>query len=271
MANLVDILNNGVTNINNGVATINNGIAAVNNIENLALSLLGITSIGGAPFNGLSADTSFDIDSFRTHFANHLETSRTDKFDVWINIPQAVAQGVSMQDLSLQCEISELPGKDINMIEFRHYGFTKRIPHINQYNHITFTFICAGDLFEKQLFDRWMDFMLPAQTGIIEYPQDSTGNFIYAAQIMINQRDNLNNIAYQVQLFNAMPVGISPMSQSWQDDSVHRLSVTFAYEKWTSAATIYTSPATSLGGTSNASLASSSNTGPGTISNFNNP
>jgi hypothetical protein len=174
-----------------------------------------------------------------------------------------------MQDLSLVCEISELPGKDINMIEFRHYGFTKRIPHINQYGQITFTFICAGDLYEKQLFDRWMDYMLPAQTGIIQYPQDSTRNFVYASQIAINQRDNLNNIAYTVNLFNAMPVSISPMSQNWQDDSVHRLSVTFVYEKWTSVSTTFTSPATNLGIPSGVNP-SSGNNSTGAVNNYDN-
>src|ERR1700733_1690851 len=134
----------------------NLGVSIANEITGIANDL-GLNRGGTIPGN-----SDFNIDRFRTHFANHLETSKSDKFDVWIQIPTAVAQGVSMEDLSLQCEVSELPGKDINMIEFRHYGFIKRIPHINQYNQISFTFICAGDLFEKQLFDRWMDYMLPA-------------------------------------------------------------------------------------------------------------
>lgn len=249
--------------LNNIISGIGTGLNLLNVLKGIAQDATNSQQGAG------DVNTGLDIDSFRTHFSNHLEVSKSDKFDVYIPIPDAVAGEVSMEDLALQCEVSELPGKDINMIEFRHYGFTRRIPHINQYNHISFTFICAGDLLEKRLFDRWMDFMCPAQTGIVRYPMDNTGQFVYASQIAINQRDNMNNIAYTINLFNAMPISVSPMSQSWQDDSIHRLTVTFAYEKWTSSETIFTSPPSTLGGTTSQSPTSiQPSTNP--LTNFNN-
>jgi hypothetical protein len=184
---------------------------------------------------------SFDVEKFRNNFGGHNEVSKSDKFDVYINIPPSVAvgSGYGMEQLALQCEVSELPGKDITMIEYRHYGFTKRIPHNNQYGHISFTFICAGDLIEKQIFDRWMDLLVPSDTGLVNYPLDVNNNPLYESQIMINQYDQLGNLVYVVNLIDAIPTSISSMSLDWNNDMVHRLTVTFAYFKWTTSQTTY--------------------------------
>jgi hypothetical protein len=202
----------------------------------LAESLLGV---GGGPGGTVSSESygqGFDITAFRNHFSNHNEVSKTDKFDVSIAIPQQVSDtsGYGMRELALQCEVSELPGRDISLIEYRHYGFTKRIPHINQYNHITFTFFCTGDLVEKKLFDRWMDLMVPAQTGLVNYAEDDSGIPVYESDIILNQYTNSGALAYSVTLVSALPTSVAALGQSWADDSVHRLSVTFAYLKWTS-------------------------------------
>ncbi len=183
----------------------------------------------------------FDIDSFRNNFSKNNEISKTDKFDVLIPIPPQVAAGTSygMKELSLQCEVSELPSRDINMIEYRQYAFTKRIPHINQYGPVTFTFYCNGNLLEKKLFDRWLDFMIPADTGLVNYPEDSTGFPQYESDVIINQYDQSRNLIYSVTLVSAIPISIANMGQNWADDSVHRVSVTFAFVKWKSDQTVY--------------------------------
>ncbi len=181
------------------------------------------------------------IDDFRNHFNNHNEVSKADKFDVFIQVPDQVSSGTGYtgRELAIQCEISELPGKDITMIEYRHYGFTKRIPHMNQYGHINFTFYCTGDLVEKKIFDRWMDLMIPADTGLVNYPVDEQGLSTYESQILVNQYDSAGRLVYQVTLIDAIPTSMSPMQQNWSDDSVHRLSVSFAFFKWTSDQTAY--------------------------------
>jgi hypothetical protein len=181
------------------------------------------------------------IDSFRSFYSSSNEVSKADKFDVFISLPQQVAQGsgYGIAELAMQCEVSELPGKDVIMIEYRHYGFTKRIPHMNQYNHINFSFYCTGDLVEKKLFDRWMDLLIPADTGLVNYPEDAQGNRTYEADIQVNQYDQQGNMIYQVTLIDAIPTSMTPMGQNWNDDSVHRLNVSFAYRKWTSDQTAY--------------------------------
>jgi hypothetical protein len=206
----------------------------------LVNSLLGAGGAVGGTVSSESTGQGFDITAFRNHFSNYHEVAKTDKFDVSITIPQQVADGsgYGMRELALQCEVSELPGRDISLIEYRHYGFTKRIPHINQYNHITFTFFCTGDMIEKKLFDRWMDLMIPAQTGLVNYAEDDSGLPVYESDIVLNQYTNSGALSYSVTLVSALPTTVAALGQSWADDSVHRLSVTFAYLKWTSNQTI---------------------------------
>lgn len=197
-------------------------------------------------------DSEFKIDEFRNNLSKHNEVAKADKFMVVIAIPQILNGSGSgptvngleevivgtawstSRELSLQCEVSELPGRDINMIEYRHYGFTRRIPHTNQYGQVTFTFYCTGDMHEKKFFDKWLDVMIPANTGLVTYPMNDLGVTVYESTIDINQYDPMGNMMYQATLIDAIPIAVSPLSQNWSDDSVHRLTVTFAFRKWVS-------------------------------------
>lgn len=183
----------------------------------------------------------FDITTFRNHFSGHNEISKADKFDVFITIPQQVAtgSGYTGRELALQCEVSELPGRDVTMIEYRHYAFTKRIPHMNQYGQISFTFYCTGNLVEKQIFDRWMDILCPVDTGLVNYPLDDNNQAVYESQIQVNQYDQVGNVIYVVNLIDAIPTSVAAMPLDWNNDAVHRLTATFAYRKWTTDQTVY--------------------------------
>lgn len=137
-----------------------------------------------------------------------------------------------MKDMSLLCEASELPGRDMAMIEYRHYGFIRRIPHFNTYGTVSFTFWCTGKLVEKKMFDTWFDAMIPADNGLLAYPEDSSGTPIYEAQVQINQYDTLGKRSYRATLIDALPISVAPIAQSWQDDSIQRMQVVFAFKKW---------------------------------------
>ena len=192
-------------------------------------------------------NSKFKIYDFITNLTGHNEVAKADKFFVNFQIPQlpritsAGQSGPTVwsddRDISLQCEISELPCRDINMIEYRHYGFIRRIPHTNAYGIASFTFYCAGDMHEKKMFDSWLDCMVPTNSGLVTYPLDEVGQRMYETDIEVNQYDPMGNMMYQAKLIDAIPTSISALNQNWSDDSVHRLTVTFAFRKWISPAT----------------------------------
>lgn len=189
---------------------------------------------GLAPFPGSSP---FNIDRFRSNLTAHRELAKVDKFDVQIMVPMILSQYGQMTDLNLQCEAAELPGRDISMVEYRHYAFIRRIPHQNQYGQASFTFYCTGDMWEKKLFDAWMDLMVPTNSGLVTYPETDAGGHNYDTFIYVNQYDMTGALQYQTKLIEAMPTSISPLATNWATDDVHRLTVNFVFKKWTTVDT----------------------------------
>jgi len=118
------------------------------------------------------------------------------------------------------------------MTEYMLHAFTRRVPRINQYSAHTFTFICTGDFWEKRFFDAWVDMMVPAQTGLVNYPLGPNNMRNYECDIYCNQYDLTGSLIYQAQLVDAVPIHVAALAQSWDNDSIHRLTVTFAFRKW---------------------------------------
>ena len=177
----------------------------------------------------------FNINDFLSHINNNNEVSKAAHFDVIIAIPPILSSAISSKDLSLVCEVSSLPARDIQMIEYKQYAFVERIPHFNNYEGIMFSFICTGDLMEKKFFDQWMDLMVPAADGLVAYPLSDSGISQYHTTIICNQYDTQGNLVYNMGLIDAIPLTVGAIVQNWQDDSINRLQVVFAFKKWTSS------------------------------------
>jgi hypothetical protein len=173
----------------------------------------------------------FNINQFRDHFSRHQDFAKSSRFDVRISPPAGL--GYNTFDLRFQCEASELPGYNINTVDGRYYGVASPVASVASFNDITLTFICAGDFWEKRMFDKWMNLIIPFNNYNPEYRD----NYV-SPKIEINQFADYANgsskpiIIYTASLYNAFPVTIAPLQMNWADDGIHRLSVTFKYEYW---------------------------------------
>lgn len=214
----------------------------------LTLTFPGLTGITQPPTN-----PNFNINNFIQNLNQHNETARTDKFDILLIPPAAVANYAGLspaaagRGFNLQCEISELPGRDIQMTEYTTHAFVRRMPHMNQYGAASFTFICTGDFWEKKLFDAWLDMMVPAQTGLVNYALDPNNNRNYECDVYCNQYDMTGTQIYQAQLVDAVPTAVSVLNQSWDNDAIHRLNVTFQFRKWLTNGTNFKTATTFAG------------------------
>jgi len=200
----------------------------------------------------------FKISSFRAHFQKHGDFAPSSKFDVRITAPPGLA--IAAGDLRFQCETTELPGYNVNTVDNRYYGVGDPVASFPAaFADLTLNFICAGDFWEKKLFDRWMNLVIPFNNYNPNYKDAYT-----APKIEINQysgisretapagetRDpnrpenqGLSDLAsseigekiYTVAFFHAFPTAIAPMNLNWGDDAFHRLAVTFRYEYWTTS------------------------------------
>ena len=132
--------------------------------------------------------------------------------------------------LALQCESAELPGKTLQTADVKIYGPTFKVPYQTQYGDTSFTFLCTNDFFERKLFDRWTEAIMPSDTNNLRFPKGQ--NTRYMTNIKIIQYDEFIKQIYAVELIDAFPIGISPQSLSWSDENFHRLQIQFAYQKY---------------------------------------
>jgi hypothetical protein len=132
--------------------------------------------------------------------------------------------------LALQCETAELPGKTLLTQDAKIYGPTFKVPYQTQYSDITLGFLCTNDFYERKLFERWMEAIMPTDTNNLRYPKDQATR--YLTNIKIIQYDDFIKEIYAVELIDAFPIGVAAQQLSWADDNFHRLSVQFAYQKY---------------------------------------
>jgi len=132
--------------------------------------------------------------------------------------------------LALQCETAELPGKTLQTADVKIYGPIFKVPYNVQYADTTLTFLCTNEFYERKLFDRWMEAIIPSDTNNLRFPKGVQSR--YLTNIKIIQYDDFIKQIYAVELMDAFPIGIAPQSLSWSEDGFHRLSIQFAYQKY---------------------------------------
>lgn len=132
--------------------------------------------------------------------------------------------------LSLQCESAELPGRNIGTADVKIYGPSFKVPTSTSYNDTTLTFLCTNDFYERKLFDKWLESIHPSDTNNFRFPKGEKSG--YLTNITVIQYDDFIKQIYAVKLIDAFPTAIAPQALSWGEDGFHRLSITFAYQRF---------------------------------------
>lgn len=179
----------------------------------------------------------FNVNKFITNFDSHAGFAKTSKFDVIIAVPSFLQQYGSAEELALQCETAELPGYTLNTLESKIFGAPTPVAGTPAFGDVTLTFICAGDMWEKKFFDRWLDFIIPKQTYLVNYKQS------YVTDIVVRQYSDGTpdsgsgtapkpSVIYSCKLLNAFPATVNALNLNWATDDIHRLSVAFKFDRW---------------------------------------
>lgn len=159
-----------------------------------------------------------------------------------LNLPNTVVSALSGQSdstglsryLTLQCETAELPGKTLQTQDVSIYGPSFKVPYLQQYQDINLGFICTNEFYERKLFDRWLETIIPSDTNNVRFAKGYSHNTNegYMTNIKIVQYDEFIKQIYAVELQDAFPIGIASQPLSWSDDQFHKLSVVFSYQKY---------------------------------------
>lgn len=132
--------------------------------------------------------------------------------------------------LGLQCESAELPGKTLQTADVSIYGPSFKVPYLAAYTETTLNFVCTNDFYERKLFDKWLEAIIPNDTNNPRFPKGT--NSSYMTNIKIIQYDDFIKQIYAVELLDAFPIGVASQALSWSDDNFHRLSVQFSYQRF---------------------------------------
>jgi hypothetical protein len=145
--------------------------------------------------------------------------------------PQSISANPTMSRyLTLQCETAEIPGKTLLTAEAKVYGPTYKVPYQTQYNDMSMTFLCTNEFYERKLFDKWIESIMPSDTNNLRFPKGESSR--YLTNIKVLQYDNFIRQIYAVELMDAFPIGISSQPLSWAEEGFHRVTVQFAYQKY---------------------------------------
>ena len=132
--------------------------------------------------------------------------------------------------LALQCESAELPGKTLLTQDAKIYGPGFKVPYQTQYTETTLTFVCTNEFYERKLFERWMEAIMPTDSNNLRFSKDEDTR--YMTNIQIVQYDDFIKKIFVIELIDAFPISIASQPLSWSEEGFHRVSVQFTYQKY---------------------------------------
>lgn len=169
---------------------------------------------------------------------NKTGVAKTSHFEVQIT---GAGDSTLEQSMMSRADTCELPGRSLMTAEhkFTNYGPLNKVPYGGQtYTDATISFIMSEDMREKEYFEIWQNYIV--DTGAFETgdsrrvgskfnPQyfDS-----YLGTVNIRQYGSAGDLRSIYTLQEAYPIIINPISMSWGDDTIAKLSVTFAYRNY---------------------------------------
>lgn len=167
-----------------------------------------------------------NISDFLANFTTDL--ARPSRFNAVINLPQKISYFFGTPEkLNLRCEQADLPGRSLMTHDQKIYGPIEKFPYQNAYNDISMTFMVDDDMYQRYVFDNWMNFISSTNDHNFKYKVD------YCSDISIIQYNNQNEPSYGIRLIDAFPIDVNQMDLDWASpDNYHKLTVVFAYTYW---------------------------------------
>ena len=181
----------------------------------------------------------FDLQSFRSVIDRYGGLAKVARFGIKIhaNGPGGFLTNQTniLNDLTFLCESAELPGRALNVMEYRYGGSGSKYPSQTLYSEMALTFICRNDMQERKFFDNWMEAINPSTSYEFGYKS------FYTTQIDIYAFSDNNEGTvefpvlkenYSAKLVKAYPINVNSMPVVWADENFHRLQVQFAFTEW---------------------------------------
>jgi len=162
--------------------------------------------------------------------------ARPTRFEVVMAAPQRLFRKLNLNYLtlvSLYCENASLPQLNLGIMPQRIYGPNYQNPISIDYGGegVTLSFLMDRDFDVKKFFEEWIGTIVDPVTYNLSYLRDSEGG--YAADITINQLNEVDDIVYSIKLIDAFPRNIGIMDLNAASLNMpQKVNVTFVYRRW---------------------------------------
>lgn len=178
-------------------------------------------------YNFQNAQHNVDPGTYLAWAAQYGEFARQSHF--MVRISKNAQADRDTEGMMYLCENAELPGRALQMLDARTYGPNYKVPFQSTYPDITLTFVCTGEMYEKNFFDSWMEEINPISNFDFSYRDEYMATIdIFQYSVEATSETSLLP-TYQLSLIEAFPVTIMPLPLNWAEDGFHRLSVQFVY------------------------------------------
>lgn len=180
--------------------------------------------------NYINLGEEMNIDEFKSRITRR-GISRPNLFNIYIQPPEAIGYDTNqLRYLTFKAYSVDIPGKTIATSERRTHGPIQKVSYCDPiFPDITVSIICSDDLYERQVFDRWMNYIIKQNNGfIVEYYSR------YTTKTIINKLDHEGRESMKYELIDSYPTNINSQKLDWSEtDSYLTLDVTFTYRYYT--------------------------------------
>ena len=133
------------------------------------------------------------------------------------------------QSINLYCESASIAGRSLLSTVDRQYGRNKEVVYnAPTYPPITLSFYCSEGLKEKQLFDRWNEYIVNSANGYdVAYYKD------YTRMMAVKTLDRTGKISHVMTYHESYPKTISAVELNHNTtNATARLTVEMQYSYW---------------------------------------
>jgi len=150
--------------------------------------------------------------------------SKTNRFAFeFTNMNAAVNERLVRNCISLS-----IPGRSIQSQPHKIYGPPREFPYEANYaNELQMTFRVGLDMFERDMFERWVGHIISPITSDLIYPDQ------YRVSLKIYQLDQLDNKTYGVELYDVFCKSVGEMELNTEaQDQFSTVTVTMSYSEY---------------------------------------
>jgi hypothetical protein len=185
----------------------------------------------------------FDITELTAAINRRGGVAKPNLFYVQITPPKNLMYASYSREVPFFCSDAVLPGLVLNTSPFKPggYGTSVSRPTELNFNEVTMTFMVDNDAKVLDYFQKWMTLIhnfSVDQGGLQQGSKLAYGEFGYpetyeAANIQIFFLNNAGDEIITYSLSNAFPIQIGSIMTGWEmNDTMARVSITFAYNNW---------------------------------------